>query len=123
MTSQGRGGSEQQLCIIYAVCHVMGMLSACANPIIYGFLNENFHREFTELYQSFKSTCCCCFLRRSPSASSTSTLRNNNDLEVQQTVRNPAQPQIEMAPLMNENGGESGKIIMANGKSGKPHPL
>ena len=26
------------------------MLSACANPIIYGFLNENFHREFIDIF-------------------------------------------------------------------------
>ena len=28
------------------VCHVTGMLSACANPIIYGYCNENFNKEF-----------------------------------------------------------------------------
>ncbi len=42
---RNKGGlTTTQLCIVYAVCHVMGMLSACANPVIYGYLNENFHR-------------------------------------------------------------------------------
>ncbi|CAB4058982.1 NPFR [Lepeophtheirus salmonis] len=43
--------SDEEFCILYAVCHVMGMFSACANPVIYGYLNENFHREFMEILQ------------------------------------------------------------------------
>ncbi len=38
--------TEELFCGIYAVCHVLGMSSACANPVIYGFLNENFSKEF-----------------------------------------------------------------------------
>lgn len=38
--------SDEAFCGIYAVCHVLGMSSACANPVIYGFLNENFSKEF-----------------------------------------------------------------------------
>ena len=38
--------SEEVFCGVYAVCHVLGMSSACANPVIYGFLNENFSKEF-----------------------------------------------------------------------------
>ena len=83
MTDQSRFGtdksismSEQQVAIIYGVCHVMGMVSACANPIIYGFLNENFNREFMELYKKAKNSfCCLCtkissntFLTSSPGA-------------------------------------------------------
>jgi len=30
----GGGLTNEQLCIIYAICHVTGMLSACANPVI-----------------------------------------------------------------------------------------
>ena len=51
--------SEHQISIIHAVCHVMGMVSACANPIIYGFFNENFHREFSILYNVAKKGLCC----------------------------------------------------------------
>ena len=40
----------EEFCIVYAVCHVTGMLSACANPVIYGYLNENFNREFKEIF-------------------------------------------------------------------------
>lgn len=37
---------DEVFCAVYAVCHVLGMSSACANPVIYGFLNENFSKEF-----------------------------------------------------------------------------
>ena len=69
--------SEQQTTIIYAVCHVMGMVSACANPIIYGFLNENFHREFSELYKKAKKAfCCLCKISSNSSAVITSPRAN-----------------------------------------------
>ena len=29
-----------------------GMASACANPILYGFLNENFKKEFKGMFQT-----------------------------------------------------------------------
>ena len=56
-----KGGlSTEQFCIVYAVCHVMGMLSACANPVIYGYLNENFNREFKEIFISISNCFKCC---------------------------------------------------------------
>ncbi|XP_022918568.1 neuropeptide F receptor [Onthophagus taurus] len=33
----------------YAVCHMISMSSACSNPILYGWLNENFWKEFKDL--------------------------------------------------------------------------
>ncbi|KAG5864837.1 hypothetical protein JTB14_027362 [Gonioctena quinquepunctata] len=35
--------------VCYAVCHMMGMSSACSNPILYGCLNENFWKEFKDI--------------------------------------------------------------------------
>ena len=32
-----------------------GMMSACTNPILYGFLNENFKKEFKEMFGKVKS--------------------------------------------------------------------
>jgi len=49
--------TTEQYYIIYAVCHVTGMLSACANPVIYGYLNENFNREFKDLAATIRSKC------------------------------------------------------------------
>ncbi|KAJ6637638.1 Neuropeptide F receptor [Pseudolycoriella hygida] len=39
----------QDLLVMYAVCHMMGMSSACSNPVLYGWLNENFKKEFREI--------------------------------------------------------------------------
>lgn len=42
--------------IIFAVCHMAGMSSAVSNPWLYGWLNENFRKEFKEIF----SLCCSC---------------------------------------------------------------
>ena len=44
----------QVFCAVYAVCHLLGMSSACANPVIYGFLNENFSKEFRLIWLWWK---------------------------------------------------------------------
>lgn len=41
--------SSQPMMICYAVCHMMGMSSACSNPVLYGCLNENFWKEFKDI--------------------------------------------------------------------------
>ncbi|XP_015789549.1 neuropeptide F receptor-like isoform X2 [Tetranychus urticae] len=55
--------------ILFACCHLAGMSSACSNPLLYGFLNDNFRREFRELFIR-----CCPFL-----VTSTSTYTDNED--------------------------------------------
>ncbi len=52
--AEGSTLTEEQFCILYAMCHVTSMASACANPVIYGYLNENFNREFKDILQSFR---------------------------------------------------------------------
>lgn len=43
-------GDDQLFRIVFAVCHLIGCSSACSNPILYGFLNENFRKEFHQVY-------------------------------------------------------------------------
>ncbi|KFM78023.1 Neuropeptide Y receptor type 6, partial [Stegodyphus mimosarum] len=38
--------------IVFACCHMAGMSSACSNPLLYGWLNENFRKEFKEIFAS-----------------------------------------------------------------------
>lgn len=38
--------------IIFAICHMIGMSSACSNPLLYGWLNENFKKEFVDIFSS-----------------------------------------------------------------------
>ncbi|XP_049794600.1 neuropeptide F receptor-like, partial [Schistocerca nitens] len=40
---------SQAMLVTYAVCHMMGMSSACSNPLLYGWLNDNFRKEFLEI--------------------------------------------------------------------------
>jgi neuropeptide Y receptor len=46
------GEDRQSMMIWYAVCHMMGMSSACSNPLLYGWLNDNFRKEFKEILAS-----------------------------------------------------------------------
>lgn len=41
--------TTQPMRVSYALCHMMGMSSACSNPILYGWLNENFWKEFKDI--------------------------------------------------------------------------
>ena len=52
------------------------MLSACANPIIYSFLNENFHREFIDIFNRIRKgiTLVMCYRQQV----NTSIGNNNN---------------------------------------------
>ncbi len=46
----------KNLYIAYAVCHLTSMTSAISNPILYGFLNENFREEFYKILRKLKSS-------------------------------------------------------------------
>ncbi|KAK5644811.1 hypothetical protein RI129_006111 [Pyrocoelia pectoralis] len=41
--------TSQPMKVCYAICHMMGMSSACSNPVLYGWLNENFWKEFKDI--------------------------------------------------------------------------
>jgi len=59
---------EETMLIIYAVCHLFGMSSACANPFLYGWFNDNFRNEFRSMLTAPIRLCfgnnnggrCCC---------------------------------------------------------------
>ena len=37
--------------MVYGLCTIMGLCNACTNPILYGYLNENFRREYRNLFR------------------------------------------------------------------------
>ena len=51
------GENTELMLVVYAVCHMVGMSSACSNPLLYGWLNDNFRKEFLEV---FDILCPCC---------------------------------------------------------------
>ena len=62
---------EDHFLCIYAVCHLVGMSSACVNPFLYGFMNENFQGEFVKVLECWVGLCnkfaVLCAKRRGPS--------------------------------------------------------
>jgi len=49
---------KEMMLIIYAACHLFGMTSACANPFLYGWFNENFRNEFKIIFGApFRLLC------------------------------------------------------------------
>lgn len=41
--------------LVYVICHMLVLSSACTNPVLYGWLNENFKNEFMKI---FCKGCC-----------------------------------------------------------------
>ncbi|XP_018011130.1 neuropeptide F receptor-like, partial [Hyalella azteca] len=39
------GDDTDAMLMVYAICHLLGMSSACSNPVLYGWLNDNFRKE------------------------------------------------------------------------------
>ena len=35
--------------LVFPVCHLFALLSACTNPVLYGWLNDNFRKEFIQV--------------------------------------------------------------------------
>jgi hypothetical protein len=43
--------------VIFPICHLFVLLSACVNPVLYGWLNTNFRDQFTSMLHGY---CFCC---------------------------------------------------------------
>ncbi|KAL4231622.1 neuropeptide Y receptor [Mactra antiquata] len=41
--------------LVFVVCHMLVLSSACTNPVLYGWLNDNFRKEFMKILN-----CSCC---------------------------------------------------------------
>ncbi|KAF2365580.1 G protein-coupled receptor rhodopsin-like [Trinorchestia longiramus] len=52
------GEDTDTMLTVYAVCHLLGMSSACSNPILYGWFNNNFRKKFKEILRVVP--CCKC---------------------------------------------------------------
>ena len=45
---------DETLVVVFGACHLIGMSSACSNPLLYGWLNDNFKKEFLKICFCFK---------------------------------------------------------------------
>lgn len=68
---------QETMLIIYAVCHLLGMSSACANPWLYGWYNDNFRSEFRDIVGPLMRCCgrYCPAMARQLSVMSSSSSR------------------------------------------------
>ena len=72
--------------ILFSCCHMLGMSSACSNPMLYGWLNENFRKEFHDI-------CFCKAGKPRDTFLSNSHVRTSKthktDLEMKRLVTDP----------------------------------
>ncbi|XP_052831443.1 neuropeptide F receptor isoform X1 [Octopus bimaculoides] len=64
--------------LTFGICHLLVLSSACTNPVLYGWLNENFRREFF----SILSCCICASNLRKRLRSLRATTRVDDDHEI-----------------------------------------
>jgi len=56
----------------FAVCHLLVLGSACTNPVLYGWLNDNFRREFVNIF------CVSCARQKPPQQDGNGRRRRGN---------------------------------------------
>lgn len=83
--SMSQEALTEQLMLIYAVCHMVGMSSACSNPILYGLLNENFRNEFKEIFSCKNNSLSKLREKRISNLMQRKTSEETNDLQLQTT--------------------------------------
>ncbi len=112
---------QETMLIIYAVCHVLGMSSACANPWLYGWYNDNFRNEFRDIVGPFLR----CFGRHCPAlATSISVSRTSSRQRALQqrpdgsnNVTNGVGGGVGVGGVgVGGGGGGGGALLMLNGE-------
>lgn len=79
-------GDSQRFRIVFAVCHLIGCSSACCNPILYGYYNKNFRKEFHQVYTHHMHNLLrhlrrlCCPFRQHTGAGSLPQSNSSADL-------------------------------------------
>lgn len=93
---------NQQILVSYAVCHMIGMSSACSNPLLYGWLNDNFRKEFKEILCHEAPT----YQVTANGRSNSSGVRNAPKVLQVEDSNDKGQPKIA-ADMCTENGGST----------------
>jgi neuropeptide Y receptor len=117
------GEDRHSMIIWYAVCHMMGMSSACSNPLLYGWFNENFLREFKEI---MASVCLCVLVDavrkrmrsfRSSSSNGRRKMEGTESAEGGLGERDQDEPVIDAGAVSNYMRGTE-TMTTANGLQG-----
>ncbi|KAH3785015.1 hypothetical protein DPMN_163098 [Dreissena polymorpha] len=71
---------------VYLICHTLVLSSACSNPVLYGWLNDNFQKEFKKMFQCSCKTWLAGCIRRIR-GKNTSTQSNTEQSECTHDAR------------------------------------
>lgn len=66
--------------VAFSSCHVFGMMSACANPILYGVFNENFRQEFIAILTCLRIVPVVRFVRKLTMTRRTANANGQNEI-------------------------------------------
>lgn len=113
--------------LINAVCILFGMSSAVSNPFLYGFLNENFKREYVTLFMNLYSkikTCRSCS-KSAPNAVGTGVIvanggkraKNVNSFEMKKKKGAAIDPKNCKNDEEQKRMLRSGPVILVNNES------
>ena len=78
----------ESMLVTYAICHLASMLSVVVNPILYGFMNENFQKEFAKIFDK-----CVSFTGLRQFTNHNSNINHQNNV----------QPSTRMAERLTKN--------------------
>uniref|UniRef100_A0A914VTS2 G-protein coupled receptors family 1 profile domain-containing protein n=1 Tax=Plectus sambesii TaxID=2011161 RepID=A0A914VTS2_9BILA len=95
----------------YIYCHLVGMTSACLNPVLYGVLNENFRVAFATLIRPCRRCCRC------PAADTTQSQFHSNYNYSYTTAANTRSPKncglTPMAPMDDAHANVTQRLCAA----------
>lgn len=75
-----RAAVTNNMLVVYAFCHMIGMSSACSNPLLYGWLNDNFRKEFQELLCRYKENTNIALNGHTTGGAQSRRKRKHNDI-------------------------------------------
>ena len=90
--------------LTFMICHMVGVSSAITNPILYGFLNDNFLKEFKTLFQFLSK------LNKS---------EYQNNVENENLPLGESSPQIHVTPVRRTQQEEPLSLLNKNAESTK----
>ena len=92
----------EHLYIAYAMCHLASMTSAISNPVLYGFMNENFRVEFDKIWQRFSK---CKKVEETHNANTEAAIENGTQ-DTSRRLRRQGSENITMVELKTEQPTE-----------------
>lgn len=125
------GDDDYLFRLAFGVCHLIGCSSACSNPILYGFMNDNFRKELQQVYLHYwhywsrMMPRFCLFGSRSSGQTSTSSTTGTSTTETtsstngnsSQSNTNLSGSQYTGTPIgsLSSNSGNPSKCTSRNG--------